>query len=93
MLQIRDLTCAYEGQTVLQDLCLEAHPGQVLALVGPNGVGKSTLLRAMARLHKPRQGTVLLAERDVWRTSPKEVARRLRRRVCRRRVCWVRLAR
>jgi iron complex transport system ATP-binding protein len=62
---------------VLQDLCLEAHSGQVLALVGPNGVGKSTLLRAMARLHKPRQGTVLLAERDVWRTSPKEVARQL----------------
>lgn len=77
MLQARDLTCAYDGRTVLEDLCLEAYPGQVLALVGPNGVGKSTLLRAMARLLRPQRGKVLLAERDLWRTSPQQVARQL----------------
>jgi iron complex transport system ATP-binding protein len=77
MLEVRDLTCAYDGRAVLEDLCLATRPGQVLALVGPNGVGKSTLLRAMARLLRPQQGSVLLAERDLWHTSPQEVARRL----------------
>ena len=77
MLETCELACAYDGRAVLEDLCLAAYPGQVLALVGPNGVGKSTLLRAMARLLRPQQGKVLLAERDLWQSSPQEVARRL----------------
>jgi iron complex transport system ATP-binding protein len=77
MLKARDLTCAYDGRKVLQEICLAVYPGQVLALVGPNGVGKSTLLRAMARLLRPQQGTVLLAGRDLWHASSQEVARQL----------------
>jgi iron complex transport system ATP-binding protein len=76
-LEMQNLTCAYNGQPVLEDLCLEACPGQVLALIGPNGVGKSTLLRAMARLLQPRRGKVLLAGRDLWHTSPRDIARQL----------------
>jgi len=76
-LETRDLTCAYDSHLVLKDLCLEAQPGQVLALIGPNGVGKSTLLRAMARLLHPRRGKVLLAGRDLWHTAPREIARQL----------------
>ena len=41
-LQMVDLTCAYAEQPILEDLCLDARPGEVLALIGPNGVGKST---------------------------------------------------
>jgi iron complex transport system ATP-binding protein len=76
-LETQHLTCAYNGHPVLEDLCMEAHPGQVLALIGPNGVGKSTLLRAMARLLHPRQGKVLLAGRDLWRTAQRDIARQL----------------
>jgi iron complex transport system ATP-binding protein len=76
-LETRDLTCAYNGHPVLEDLCVQAHPGEVLALIGPNGVGKSTLLRAMARLMEPKRGTVLLAGQDVWHAGPREVARQL----------------
>jgi len=76
-LEAQNLTCAYNGHPVLEDLCMAAHPGEVLALIGPNGVGKSTFLRAMARLLHPRQGKVLLAGRDLWDTAPRDIARQL----------------
>jgi len=76
-LEARDLTCGYNGRPVLEELSLAAHAGQVLALIGPNGAGKTTLLRAMARLLRPRQGTLLLADQQVWQLSPRTVARRL----------------
>jgi len=70
-LEVQKLTCAYDGRSVLENLCLVARPGEVLALIGPNGVGKSTLMRAMARLLRPRRGRVLLAGRDLWHTAPR----------------------
>lgn len=76
-LEMQNLTCAYDGRSVLENLCLAARPGEVLALIGPNGVGKSTLMRAMARLLRPSRGRVLLAGRDLWRTTPRDVARQL----------------
>ncbi len=56
------------------DLCVEH--GQFVALVGPNGCGKSTLLRTIYRALRPAAGTVFLDERDVWRMSARESARR-----------------
>lgn len=76
-LAAQNLTCAYEDVNVLEHLCLEAHPGEVLALIGPNGVGKSTLLRAMSRLLRPCHGSVHLADADVWSQSPRQVAQQL----------------
>ncbi|GIX45875.1 MAG: ABC transporter ATP-binding protein [Candidatus Tectimicrobiota bacterium] len=76
-LEARDLTCAYAQAPVLRQLELALQPGEVLALIGPNGAGKTTLLRALARLLRPQSGAVLLAGRDVWRLSPRTVARQL----------------
>ena len=76
-LEARDLTCAYDRHTVLHDLSLTIHPGEILALLGPNGAGKTTLLRALARLLRPRAGTVLLDGENIWRLRPRVVARRL----------------
>lgn len=76
-LEARDLTCAYDRQTVLHDLSLTVQSGEILALLGPNGAGKTTLLRALARLLRPHAGTVLLDGENIWRLRPRVVARRL----------------
>ncbi|CAL9506431.1 ABC transporter ATP-binding protein [Streptomyces sp. enrichment culture] len=59
-LTARGLTLAYEDRTVVEDLDLEIPHGKVTVVVGPNACGKSTLLRALGRLLKPRRGAVLL---------------------------------
>jgi energy-coupling factor transport system ATP-binding protein len=54
MLHVSDLSVKLGGRPILQDLNLSAEGGQVLAIVGRNGVGKTTLLRALAGLQKYR---------------------------------------
>ncbi|KQS17859.1 iron-dicitrate transporter ATP-binding subunit [Frigoribacterium sp. Leaf186] len=56
-----DVSVAYDGVDVVHGARVELRPGCVTALVGPNGSGKSTLLRALARLQKPRSGSLTLA--------------------------------
>jgi zinc/manganese transport system ATP-binding protein len=47
LVQITDLTCGYDGQTVLENISLDLYPGQFAGIVGPSGSGKTTLLRAL----------------------------------------------
>lgn len=74
-LEARELSCGYDSRPVVQALNLALRPGEVLALVGPNGSGKTTVLRALARLLRPRAGTAMIAGRSVWQLAPKAVAR------------------
>jgi len=76
-LTTRKLTLAYDGTVVISDLDLAIPAGKITVLVGSNGCGKSTLLRSLARLLKPRQGTVYLDSASIFKLSTKEVAKRL----------------
>nr|WP_285292341.1 ABC transporter ATP-binding protein [Aureimonas altamirensis] len=71
------LVAGYGEATVLDGLDLAVAPGQVTAIVGANACGKSTLLRAMSRLLRPRGGRVLLDGKDIHRTAPRALARKL----------------
>jgi iron complex transport system ATP-binding protein len=77
MLSTRALVAGYEDRVVLDGLDLELPAGEFTAIVGPNACGKSTLLRTLARLLKPRGGTVLLDGTAVRDLPTREVARRL----------------
>jgi heme exporter protein A len=57
-LAVRGLTLVRGRRTLVRDLDLDLHAGDAVMLRGPNGVGKSTLLRALAGLHRSRAGTV-----------------------------------
>ena len=58
MLQVRDLRCARGGVPVLEHLSFDVKAGEALILRGPNGVGKTTLLRTLAGLQPALEGTV-----------------------------------
>ncbi len=77
LLQATGLTLAYDEREVVHDLDLVVPSGQITAVVGANGCGKSTLLRALARLMRPRGGSVLLDGRSIAELSTKAVAKRL----------------
>lgn len=74
----RQLTLAYRtDRPVVRDLDLRLPSGAVTAIIGANGSGKSTVLRALARLLRPTGGTVLLDGRDIHTMATRDVARRL----------------
>ncbi|MCH2165713.1 MAG: ABC transporter ATP-binding protein [Marinovum sp.] len=74
-LRTEKLTLSYGKNVVLENLTIEIPDGAVTALVGPNACGKSTLLRALARLIKPRSGAVLLEGRKIQNINTRMVAR------------------
>ena len=77
LLQARAVTLGYGDGAVVEDLTLRVPPGRVTVIVGANACGKSTLLRALARLLAPSSGSVLLDGKDLHRMSTKRVARTL----------------
>ncbi|WP_234313640.1 ABC transporter ATP-binding protein [Streptomyces sp. NBRC 109706] len=71
------LTLGYGDRVVVSSLDLTVPPGAITVIVGANACGKSTLLRSMSRLLRPREGQVLLDGRAVHRLPAKELARTL----------------
>ena len=76
-LSVEGVTLGYSERTVVEDVDLDVAPGRITCIVGANACGKSTLLRAMARLLRPRAGQVVLDGRDLHAMPTKQVARTL----------------
>ncbi|ARQ67597.1 ABC transporter ATP-binding protein [Streptomyces marincola] len=76
-LAARDVTLSYGGTPVVRELSLDIPPGELTMIIGPNGCGKSTLVKAFARVLKPESGRVLLDGADVRSLRGKDVARQV----------------
>ncbi|MDR0878036.1 MAG: ABC transporter ATP-binding protein [Treponema sp.] len=76
MLEIKNLSAGYGGPDVIHDIQLQADEGEMLCIVGPNGCGKTTLLKSIARLLKYR-GSVLLNSLDIAAVPRKELAKKI----------------
>ena len=74
-LRAEGLTLGYDGPAIVQDLDVAVLDGKVTAIVGANACGKSTLLRGLARLLKPRSGAVRLDGGDISAMSTLDVAK------------------
>ncbi|WP_409290385.1 ABC transporter ATP-binding protein [Peribacillus sp. SCS-37] len=71
------LNIAYEERTIVENLNLEFKPGKITAIIGPNGCGKSTILKTMARLHPAASGAVYLDGKLIHKEPAKGVAKKL----------------
>lgn len=74
ILELRHVSCGYGSKTVVKDISVSASSGEVLCLLGPNGVGKTTLFKTILGFLKLQGGQILLDGEDVALWSRKEFA-------------------
>lgn len=77
MIEVNGLTAGYGGQSILQGVSLTVPAGAVTVILGPNGCGKTTLLRVLARQIRPTGGAVRLDGRPLDRYGRREFARKV----------------
>ena len=65
MLEVRNLAFSYPGKKILRDVSFVVSPGEVVSVVGANGVGKTTLLKILATIAVPDSGTVMMDGADA----------------------------
>ncbi len=70
LLELREVVAFYGDFQALFGVSFEVRPNEVLALLGGNGAGKTTCLRVVSGLLRPRSGTVLFEGQDITRTAP-----------------------
>jgi branched-chain amino acid transport system ATP-binding protein len=76
ILEVRSLVAGYGHIRALKGISFEVRQGQIVALIGANGAGKSTTLRVVSGLIRAETGQVLLGGEDVSRASPAQIVRR-----------------
>jgi branched-chain amino acid transport system ATP-binding protein len=76
MLEVRAINCFYGNVQVLRDFSLRLEAGEILCLLGRNGAGKTTALKAIMGLVRPRSGKIILDGQDLMQLPAHEVPRR-----------------
>lgn len=79
VVDVRGLTTRFGAQTIHEGLDLQIRRGDLCALIGGSGTGKSVLLREILGLHRPDEGKVTLLGTDVWNASAAELSAMRRR--------------
>jgi branched-chain amino acid transport system ATP-binding protein len=75
LLEVKDLNTYYGASHVLQDMSLAVDQGELVALLGRNGMGKSTTMKSIMGLVKPKSGTILYKGKDIAGYPPYKIAR------------------
>lgn len=77
ILDVNGVEFNYSSKEVLSNIKFHLKKNEILAILGPNGVGKTTLLKCMNAILKPDKGTIMIEEEDVLKLEQIEIARRL----------------
>ena len=77
LMEANNITFAYTDKPVLNDVTMEVHEGEVVTLLGPNGSWKSTLLKSILGLIRPKKGTVRLRGKDIASIPQRELAKQI----------------
>lgn len=73
MLEVKGLSVYYGAINALNDVSLEVREGEVVSIIGSNGAGKSTMLRTVSGLTRPRTGTITFRGEDLTQVSPDKI--------------------
>ena len=76
MLSIKGLFCGYNGVDVIKEVSLDINAGENISIIGPNGSGKTTFLRAVAGLI-PYKGSIKLDGKEIVQMKRKEIASKI----------------
>jgi branched-chain amino acid transport system ATP-binding protein len=68
LLTVEHVTRRFGGIVALDDVSIEADPGEIVGLIGPNGAGKTTLFNVITRLYKPQSGDLVFDGKSLLRT-------------------------
>ncbi len=75
ILKVDGVAFGYKSHSVLEDIEVGVSRGEILAILGPNGVGKSTLLRCMNMILRPQKGVILVDNADLSKMSANDIAK------------------
>ncbi len=76
-IQAKQITCAYSGRPVFEDLSFAVRPNEIFIIIGPNGSGKSTLIRALAGLLPLSSGSIIFNDCPLKQYTHKALARQI----------------
>lgn len=77
MLEINNITLAYDSNIIVKDVNFKINKGEIITLIGANGCGKSTILKAISRSLKPKSGHVYLNGELIFKMDTKKLARKM----------------
>ncbi|MCW9056835.1 MAG: ABC transporter ATP-binding protein [Gammaproteobacteria bacterium] len=77
LLQTKNLTISIASTRVCTDLNITIEAGEIWAVLGRNGIGKTTLLHTLARLHQPLSGEIFIADNNIQKMNRKQIAQKM----------------
>ena len=75
VLSVSGLSIEFDGFRALDDICVEVGRGKLVGLIGPNGCGKSTMMRCISKIYQPTSGEIRVDGQDISQLKPMEVAK------------------
>lgn len=76
-LEVSEIGVGYANELIIKDLSVSIPKNKITTIIGPNGCGKSTLIKTIARILKAKQGAVLLEGDAIHKVDTKEIAKRM----------------
>ena len=77
MLSVRDLMFRYGETPILKGVSFDAEPNTIISILGPNGTGKTTLLKCLCNLHRPQEGSITIDGKEVLEMPNREIAKHI----------------
>lgn len=74
-IDLQNVSLGYGHKVVLKDITFQVKPGEMVGLIGPNGCGKSTIIRALSRIISPLSGRIILDGKNVNKIPRRDLAR------------------